>query len=134
MALYLLDSDTMTLWLYANANVRARFDAVAGTDRVAISLITRVEILRGRFEAVLKAANRKEWLEAQQRLVVTEEALHDIEIVPITEAAADRFDTLQANKKLNKMDRGDKLQAAIALAYGATLVTRNTKDTPTYPD
>jgi tRNA(fMet)-specific endonuclease VapC len=65
MALYLLDTDTMTLWLYGNAKVRARFDAVVATDRVAISLITRVELLRGRFEAVLKAANRTEWLQAR---------------------------------------------------------------------
>ena len=133
MALYLLDTDTMTLWLYENAKVRARFDAVPATDRVAISLVTRVELLRGRFEAVLKAANRTEWLQAQERLLRTEEALQDVEVVPITEAAADRFDVLRANKKLNKMDRGDKLQAAIALATGATFVTRNTKDYANVP-
>jgi tRNA(fMet)-specific endonuclease VapC len=103
-------------------------DAVANTDRVTVSLITRVELLRGRFEAILKAANRAEWLQAQDRRLQTEEALGGIEVVPITESAADQFDVLRAIKKLNKMDRGDKLQAAIALANGATLVTRNTKD------
>ncbi len=133
MALYLLDTDTITLWLYGNAAVRARFDAVGTTDRVAITLITRVEILRGRFEAVLKAANRTEWLQAQERLRVTEDALNPIEVVPISEAAADRFDTLRANKKLKKMGRGDMLQAAISLADGATLVTRNTKDYENVP-
>jgi tRNA(fMet)-specific endonuclease VapC len=133
MALYLLDTDTMTLWLYENANVRARFDAVPSTDHVAISLVTRVEILRGRFEAVIKAANRAEWLQAQQRLLLTERKLGDVEVVPITESAADRFDVLRANKKLKKMDRGDLLQAAIALANSATLVTRNTKDYANVP-
>jgi tRNA(fMet)-specific endonuclease VapC len=134
MALYLLDTDTMTLWLYGNEKVRARFDAVASTDRVAISLVTRVEILRGRFEAVLKAANRGEWLQAQERLLRTEEALQGVEVVLITEAAADRFDQLRAIKKLNKMDRGDRLQTAIALANDATLVTRNTKDYANVPN
>jgi tRNA(fMet)-specific endonuclease VapC len=133
VALYLLDTDTMTLWLYENANVRARFDAVAKTDRVAVSLITRVELLRGRFEAVLKAANRAEWLQAQERLLRTEAALEDVEVVPVTEAAADQFDTLRAIKKLNKMGRGDMLQASIALANSATLVTRNTKDYANVP-
>jgi tRNA(fMet)-specific endonuclease VapC len=128
MALHLLDTDTMTLWLYGNENVRRRFDAVAARDRLAISLITRVELLRGRFEAVLKAANRTEWLQAQERLLSTEEGLAEVEVIPITEAAADQFEALRANKKLKKMDRGDMLQAAIALAEGATLVTRNTKD------
>jgi tRNA(fMet)-specific endonuclease VapC len=134
MALYLLDTDTMTLWLYGNAHVRTRFDAVAETDRVGISLITRVEILRGRFEAVLKAANRTEWLQAQERLRISEEALASVEIIPITEPDADQFDALRAIKKLNKMDRGDKLQAAIALANDATLVTRNTKDYASVPN
>ena len=54
--------------------------------------------------------------------------LKDVEVVMIPEAAADRFDALRAIKKINKMDAGDRLQAAIALAHGATLVTRNTKD------
>ena len=134
MALYFLDTDTMTLWLYENAHIRARFDAVAKTDRVAISLVTRVELLRGRFEAVLKAANRAEWLQAQERLLRTEEALEDGEVVPITEGAADQFDGLRAIKKLNKMDRGDKLQAAIALTNGAIFVTRNTKDYANVPN
>ncbi|MCI0703196.1 MAG: PIN domain-containing protein [Planctomycetia bacterium] len=134
MALYLLDTDMMTLWFYQNAKVRARFDAVAKTDRVAISLITRVEVLRGRFEAVLKAANRAEWLESQRRLRLTEEGLEDVEIVMIDDAAADQFDILRAHKKLKKIDRGDMLQAAIALANDATLVTRNTKDYANIPN
>jgi tRNA(fMet)-specific endonuclease VapC len=134
MALYLLDTDIMTLWLYENAQVRARFDATEETDRVAISLITRVELLRGRFEAVLKAANRGEWLESQRRLIRTEEELEALDVVLIDEAAADQFDALRASKKLKKIDRGDILQAAIALANGATLVTRNTKDYANVPN
>jgi len=134
VALYLLDTDMMTHWLYENAKVRTRFDAVAKTDRVAISLITRVELLRGRFESVLKAANRAEWLQAQERLLRTEEALKDVEVILITESAADQFDALRVVKKLNKMDRGDKLQAAMALANNATLVTRNTKDYANVPN
>jgi tRNA(fMet)-specific endonuclease VapC len=124
----------MTLWLYENAKVRDRFDTVAKTDRVVISLVTRVEVLRGRFESVLKAANRTEWLQAQERLLRTEEVLEDVEVVLITESAADQFDALRTIKKLNKMDRGDKLQAAIALANDATLVTRNTKDYANVPN
>jgi tRNA(fMet)-specific endonuclease VapC len=85
MALYLLDSDIMTLWLYGNAKVRARFDAVTETDRVAISLITRAELLRGRFESVLKAADRTEWLQAQERLLAAEKSLAKVEVVLITE-------------------------------------------------
>jgi tRNA(fMet)-specific endonuclease VapC len=134
MALYLLDTDIMTLWLYENAQVRARFDAVEDSDRVAISLITRVELLRGRLEAVLKAANRGEWLESQRRLIRTEEELEALDVVLIDEAAADQFDVLRASKKLKKIDRGDILQAAIALANDATLVTRNTKDYANVPN
>ena len=46
----------------------------------------------------------------------------------VRKAFAGRFEGLRAVKKLNRMDRGDKLQASIALANDATLVTRNSKD------
>jgi tRNA(fMet)-specific endonuclease VapC len=64
----------------------------------------------------------------------TEEALKDVEVVHITKTATDQFDALRAIKKLKKMDRGDQLQAAIALANDATLVTRNAKDYANVPN
>ena len=63
----------------------------------------------------------------------SETFLNQFQIVSIDERAAAQFEQLRAIKKLNKMDRGDMLQAAIALTTGATLVTRNTKDYANVP-
>jgi tRNA(fMet)-specific endonuclease VapC len=134
VALFLLDTDIMTLWLYANERVRKRFDAVVNPDRVAITIVTHVELFRGRFAAVVSAATGAECLAAQHRLEHTQTQLAGAEVVPITEEVAEQFDALRSLKKLNKMGAGDRLQAALALAHGATLVTRNTKDFAQVPN
>jgi len=92
---------------------------------VGTTIITKIELLRGRFDFVLKAATGSELLRAQQLLGRTEELLAQILIVPFSEAAADQFDHLRAITKLWKIGRADLLIASIALAHRATLVTRN---------
>ena len=64
--MYVLDTDTLSLLLRAHARVTARF--AQATDEVAITLITRIEMLQGRFASVLKAENGERLLQAQQRL------------------------------------------------------------------
>ncbi|MBY0456071.1 MAG: type II toxin-antitoxin system VapC family toxin, partial [Gemmataceae bacterium] len=105
----------------------------ADPDRVALTQVTRLEILRGRIEAILKAADSVELLRACRGLDASEGFIAAYRIVLIDQTAADQFDLLRANKKLKKMDPGDRLQAAIALANDATLVTRNTKDYANVP-
>src|SRR5262249_31990185 len=96
------------------------------TDEIAITIISRIETLQGRFDSLLKAADGAELLRGQQRLVAAE---GDVARVPklllIDEAAAAVFDQLRENKKLKKMGRADLLIPAITLAHRATLVTRN---------
>lgn len=125
----LLDTDTTTLLLYGrNARVRARVAALPDGERSAIALITRIEILRGRFDSVLKAGSKEELLTAQQRLYDTERWLAGVEVVAIDDAAANHFDRLRTIRKLKKFGRADLLIACIALAHDAILVTRNIKD------
>ena len=131
--MFLLDTDIATLVFHKHERVLARL-AAADADEVALTVATRLEMLRGRIEAVIKAADAGELLRAVAGLARAEEFLSRFRIVPIDETAADRFDQLRAIKKLNKMDRGDRLQAAITLAGGATLVTRNTKDYANVPN
>lgn len=95
---------------------------------MAITVVTRIEVLQGRFAAILKAANQLELLQAQRRLALTEASLQPIQIIMIDEEAAIRFEQLLKEKRIRKIGRGDLLIASIALARKAILVTRNLKD------
>lgn len=125
--MFFLDTDIATLVFRKQDRVLARLATVAA-DRIAFTLVTWLEVLRGRIEAIIKAATAAELLAAVDGLQKSETFLTQFLLVPITDAVAAQFEQLRANKKLNKMDSGDRLQAALALSHGATLVTRNTKD------
>lgn len=124
--MYLLDTDTLSALHKDDPRVVAR---VARADaKVATTIITRIEIMRGRIEFVRKAATGAEVLRAQQWLNRSEELLALLEIVPFDAAAAKLFDGLHTAPGLGKIGRADLLITSIALAQRATLVTRNLRD------
>lgn len=133
--MHILDSDSATLVFYgANVKVATRYESFPESGTLAISIVSRVEMLRGRCDALTKAGTSEEWLEAERRLRIAEEWLAGFPIVAIG-AAAGRFDGFLKNKKFRfKRGRADLLIACIALANGATLVTRNTKDFAAIPN
>lgn len=124
----ILDTDTVTHLSYGNANVRKRIDGIGDDEELAVSSITRYEILRGRAESVLKAADEAELRKAAERYRKDEETLSTFVIADINEDAIQHFGRLGKQKNLKKMGRADMLIACIALAHKALLVTRNTKD------
>ncbi len=85
-------------------------------------------MLRGRFEALLKAADGAALSRAQEHLRSSEAYLAEFRIAEFNGAAIREFDRVREDKKAKKMGRNDLLIACIALAHDATLVTRNTKD------
>ena len=123
----ILDSDIFTLLTYEHSNVVRHYEAVPDDERLAVTAVTRIEVLRGRTDSLLKAASEQELLTATKRLQATEEALNDFLVVHVDEEATKHFGVLLGQKKL-KMRRPDMLIACIALANDALLVTRNTKD------
>lgn len=122
----LLDTDMLTLLFQGNARVVSRLRSAE--DDVATTMITRIEVLRGRFDAIFKAANADQLQKACQRLRDTESRLSTLPIVMIDGPDAEQFAVLLRNKKLRSIGRGDLLIAAIALAQRAILVTRNQRD------
>ena len=122
--MYLLDTDTLTHLHAGHPQAIKRLRELADPD-IGTTVITKIELLRGRFDFALKAATGSELLRAHALLTRTEELLAQMMIAPLDAPAAEQFDRLRAMTALHKMGRADQLIASIALAQHATLVTRN---------
>jgi tRNA(fMet)-specific endonuclease VapC len=124
--MFVLDTDTLSLLLRGHARV---IDRVAhATEEVAITLITRIELLQGRFASVLKAESGERLIQAQRRLAESEKDLDRFTILVFDSLAAAEFDRLRQKGKLKRIGRCDLLIAVLTLANRATLVTRNRRD------
>jgi tRNA(fMet)-specific endonuclease VapC len=121
----LLDMDTYTLHQFGHEKVLEQCRTTG--EVLAIAIVTQVEVLRGRQDALLKAEDGAGLLRTQEMLARTLQHLAQFVVVPFDDAAAAEFDKLRQNKKLKKIGRADLLIASIALAHRATLVTRNLK-------
>jgi tRNA(fMet)-specific endonuclease VapC len=104
--MYLLDTDTLTHLYRGTSNVIRQLNAVEDVD-VGITIITKVEILRGRIDYLLKAETGANLLKAQELLFPTEELLSQLLIVPMSQAASREFDRLCAVSKYRKIGRAD---------------------------
>jgi tRNA(fMet)-specific endonuclease VapC len=124
--MHLLDTDTLTRAHGGSPGIAERVRQV-GEENVATTVITAIEILRGRHEFLLKASNGEQLLRAQQLLERSEQLLQTLAIIPVGLTSAAEFDRLRQDKKLKQIGRADLLIACIALANRATLVTRNLK-------
>ena len=122
--MYLLDTDTLTHLHAGNSNVVDRLRSVIDVE-VGITIITKVEVLRGRIDYLLKAETGENLLKAQELLFRTEELLNNLLVVPIDRFASLEFDRLRAVSKFRKIGRADLLIASITIANRAILVTRN---------
>jgi tRNA(fMet)-specific endonuclease VapC len=124
-----LDTDIVTLLSYGrNETLQSRIESVPEDEVLAVAVITRMEILQGRHDSILKAANGREMLTAAERFQAAEEMLSAFAVLHPDEASCQRFETLLKQKRRRKMKRADMVIASIALAHDALLVTRNTKD------
>jgi tRNA(fMet)-specific endonuclease VapC len=124
--MFVLDTDILTLLLRGHSQVSQRRSQVA--DRVVLTIVTRIEVLQGRFAAVLKAADPEQLQQTQDRLIESERHLADFDVLLIDARAAVEFERLLTTRGLRRLGRGDLLSASMALSNNATLVTRNTKD------
>lgn len=121
----LLDTDSITLLMKGHDGITRRI--IAASEPVAVTIITRIEILQGRFSSVLKAENGERLLLAQHWPAQNEHYLSGLNCILFDEAAANQFDRLKTITSLRRIGRADLLIASIALAHRAILVTRNLK-------
>jgi tRNA(fMet)-specific endonuclease VapC len=125
MTLYILDSDHTTLHQREDRAVVQRF-ATVPSDQVSVTIVTVEEQMRG-WLALLRRAQTPE------RLIPAYASLHRavayfarVPILDYDEAAANLFAALRAQKI--RIGTHDLRIAAIALATGGVLVTRNRSD------
>lgn len=124
--MHLLDTDTLTYLHAGHPNVIKQLSRLEDPE-VGITIITRIEVLRGRMDYVLKAETGTSLLRAQELLVRTEALLVQILTLPLDLKTAEQFDSLRSVSSLRKIGRADLLIASIALTNRAVLVTRNTR-------
>jgi tRNA(fMet)-specific endonuclease VapC len=122
--MHILDTDTLSHLHTGNQNVICAIQQLPDPD-ISTTIIMKVEMLRGRIDYILKAKAGQDLLKAQQLFYRTEELLSQIEVMAVTQDAANRLAELVAIPHLRKVGRADLIIASITLSHRATLVTRN---------
>lgn len=125
MSLYVLDTDTVSLYQRGHSALAARILAHAMTD-LAITAITLEEQLTGWYTLLRRARKREQTALAYQSLVDSVAFLSQFRILTFSEPAIERFEELVA-LRLN-VSAMDLRIAATVLVNGGTVVTRNLRD------
>lgn len=120
--LYILDTDHLSLYQRGDVKLLSRFVQIP-PQQIAITVITAEEAVRGRFSRIRAARNEPEQIQAYYWLCETLNLLKDFTILPYEQNASASYESL-CQQKL-RIGTQDLRIAAITLAAGATLVTRN---------
>lgn len=123
--LYVLDTDHLSLFERRHPQVVARLRAVPLPQR-AITIITVEEQMRGRLSQIKKARDANARINACAALHDTVRIFAGIRILDYDVAAHVRYEALRQMKL--RIGTQDLCIAAIALATGSVLVTRNRSD------
>jgi tRNA(fMet)-specific endonuclease VapC len=127
MTLWILDTDHLSLLERGNFKIQNRIQQ--STSSVVITIVTAEEKLKGRLAVInsLSGIERVERLAAAYRaLQSTIEDLQTLPILPFSDIARDRYHELLQQKI--RIGSHDLRIAAITLAVGGILVTRNRRD------
>ena len=125
MSLYVLDTDTLVLWLHGQASVCDRLAAVDPSD-LTITIITVDEILRGWYTQIRQAKDDSRLARAYESLQQAVEFTNDVHILPFDLPSIQRFHRLRVDHR--RIGTNDLRIAAISLQSRGVLVTRNTSD------
>jgi tRNA(fMet)-specific endonuclease VapC len=125
MSLYVLDTDITTLYQRGHEAVM-RHALTHSPEELAITVITVEEQLSGWYTLLRRVKTSPDLTRVYDRLVETVMFLSRTHILSFTEAAVAQYEQLRSMRL--RVGTMDLRIAAIALAYGATLVTRNVQD------
>lgn len=122
---YILDTDIVTYHQYGDQRVIEQLRGLPATA-VATTVVSMYEQLRGRLAAVNQQQLPLAQQQAFERLQKTHRYYCLIPVLSFDEAASEHFERLRREKM--KVKTQDLRIAAITLAHGAVLVTRNRRD------
>jgi tRNA(fMet)-specific endonuclease VapC len=125
MSLYVLDTDTLSLFQEGHPDICRRALAVPA-DALAITVLSVEEQLSGWYTELRKAKDRERLAWAYQRLAQNVRFLSRLQIFDFDEPAIRRYDDLRRLKL--KVRRTDLQIATIVLEHQATVVTCNVRD------
>jgi tRNA(fMet)-specific endonuclease VapC len=125
MSLYVLDTDSLSLYQRRHPGLEKRIRALAPGD-LALSIISVEEQLTGWYAALRKARNADHLSSLYDRLTATVRFLADLPLLSFSKAAVRRHQEL-TKQKLN-IGKMDLRIAAIALEHRAIVVSRNLRD------
>lgn len=125
MIRYIIDTDAISLMMREDTDAK-NYVLNLPHQETGITIVTYEEQVAGRLAQLRRAQSSSELVSAYTWLLKTAELLASLKLVPFTEAAMIRFDTLKA-QKLN-VGPNDLRIASIALEINAAVVTRNVRD------
>ena len=129
--MYILDTDHVSLFQRNHPNVVARILSTPYL-KLATTIITLEEQLRGRLGRIRRAKGDEEIVNAYKNLLATFYYFDTIIVIGLDHQAQTLFQTLRAQKI--RVGTQDLRIAAISLRQGATLVTRNRRDFEAIPN
>lgn len=122
---YILDTDHVSLYQRGHAPLKARI-ATFSLDQLSTTVITVEEQLRGRLAQIRKATSPTARVQAYRWFRETVDFFCHFALLDFDDAAAAQFETLRQHKI--RIGTQDLRIAAIVLATGNVLVTRNRRD------
>jgi tRNA(fMet)-specific endonuclease VapC len=125
MSMYLLDTDTVSLFQHGHAAVCAAI-AKHSPSEIGITVLTVEEQLSGWYKELRQAKKAPALAAVYQRMAQTVRFYAVLPIFTLTEAAIGRYADLKRLKL--KVGRTDLRIAAIVLQENAVLVTANVQD------
>jgi tRNA(fMet)-specific endonuclease VapC len=126
MTLWILDTDHISLWQRQHDPIIQRIDAI-GVGYITITVITVEEQFRGRLDMIRRADSESKRIAAYGWMRETTLFFSQISQVLAWSSEAERCH-MKLKQQRVRIGAQDLRIAAIALAAGGTVVTRNQRD------
>lgn len=125
MSLWILDTDTLSLFLRGDPHVCQRVGSVSPNE-LAVTVITVEEVLTGWHAEVRRVRGDNQLVRAYASLQQAVEFFRFVRILPFGVDAVRRYHELR--RQYRRLGTNDLRIAAIAMEQPGTIVTRNVRD------